>query len=66
MPLPKRRHSNARQGKRRSAQTLEAPNVSVCSNCKAPKLPHRVCSVCGYYDGKQVIQIKSKEKKEKK
>jgi hypothetical protein len=29
------------------------------------KLPHRVCQVCGYYNGKQVIEIKVKEKKKK-
>lgn len=31
-----------------------------CANCGARKLAHRVCPVCGYYKGKQVITIKSK------
>jgi len=66
MALPKRRHSSSRQGKRRGEQKVRIPSISICSNCKSPKLPHRVCKVCGYYKGKQIIEIKKKEKKEKK
>jgi len=36
--------------------------ISVCKNCGAKKLSHRVCPVCGYYKGKQIITIKSKSK----
>ncbi|PJA49194.1 MAG: 50S ribosomal protein L32 [candidate division SR1 bacterium CG_4_9_14_3_um_filter_40_9] len=36
--------------------------VAKCKNCGATKLAHHVCSVCGYYKGKQVITIKSKSK----
>lgn len=66
MPLPKRRHSSSRQGKRRGAQKIHVPSMSVCPNCKSPKLPHRVCAVCGFYKGRQVLQIKAKEKEEHK
>ncbi|MDD5668647.1 MAG: 50S ribosomal protein L32, partial [Candidatus Omnitrophica bacterium] len=34
--------------------------------CKQPKLPHRICKVCGFYKGRQVIEIKEKTKKGKK
>ncbi len=37
-------------------------NISICKNCKSPKLWHRVCRVCGFYAGKQVLNIKSKSK----
>ncbi len=63
MALPKRRHSGSRQGKRRGSQKIKKPSISVCPNCKTPKLPHRVCPACGFYKGKQVMQIKKKEKK---
>ncbi|MDP6686278.1 MAG: 50S ribosomal protein L32 [Candidatus Omnitrophota bacterium] len=66
MPLPKRRHSSSRQGKRRGEHKIKVPSISVCPNCKAPKLPHRVCKACGFYKGRQVVQIKTKEKKEDK
>lgn len=62
MALPKRRHSSSRQGKRRGEQKIHVPSISVCPNCKAPKLPHRVCPACGYYKGRQVVMVKSKEK----
>ncbi|MBQ6686666.1 MAG: 50S ribosomal protein L32, partial [Firmicutes bacterium] len=28
---------------------------SVCPQCHEPKLPHRVCPNCNYYDGKAVV-----------
>ena len=31
---------------------------SVCTNCKAKKLAHRVCKACGYYGNRQVLSIK--------
>jgi len=33
-----------------------------CSNCGANKLAHRVCPMCGYHNGKQVLTIKAKSK----
>ncbi len=59
MTGPKRRHSKARRDKRRSANSkLTTPNLILCSNCYEPKLPHRICPHCGYYKGRQVIQVK--------
>jgi large subunit ribosomal protein L32 len=47
-PLPKRRHSTRRSGKRENENMKTSlPNSSVCSKCKAAKLPHRVCPKCG-------------------
>lgn len=56
MALPKRRHSHQRKNKRRSHHALEVEGLSVCPQCKEPKLPHRICKNCGYYDDKQVIK----------
>ena len=58
MPLPKRRHSKTRGAKRRTHWKLSIPNVVECPNCHQPKLPHRICSNCGYYKGRQVITPK--------
>lgn len=62
MPLPKRRHSKQRGRKRRTHWKLAEPNLVECSHCHELKLPHRVCSSCGYYDGEEVLVIKKKEK----
>jgi large subunit ribosomal protein L32 len=39
---------------RRSHDKVAAPNVIYCE-CGEPTLPHRACSVCGSYKGRQVI-----------
>jgi len=57
MPNPKRRHSKARRDKRRAHDHLELPGMSVCPQCQETTLPHRVCSKCGYYKGRQVMAV---------
>lgn len=66
MPNPKRKHSKARRDKRRSANSkMYASNLSVCSNCKKPRMSHRVCPYCGYYKGKPVLVVETVEEKRK-
>jgi len=52
MPLPKRRHSRTRRDKRRTHWKLSSPNVVECSNCNQPKLSHRACPNCGFYNNR--------------
>jgi len=28
--------------------------VNACGHCSSPKLPHRICPNCGWYDGEEV------------
>ena len=56
MAVPKRRTSRARRDKRRAHDAIGTPPQSVCPQCQAPKLPHRVCGSCGSYRGREVIQ----------
>ncbi len=57
MAVPKRKTSKARRDSRRApTYKLVAPNLSPCPNCRSPRIPHRVCPTCGYYQGRQVIQ----------
>lgn len=56
MAVPKRKTSKTRRDKRRSSSyKLPRVTITTCPNCGSPKLPHRVCKECGYYDGKQVV-----------
>ena len=66
MANPKRRHSNTRSRLRRAHDFLKTRSLSKCKQCGAPVLPHRVCSACGFYRGKQVVSIKVKAAKKKK
>jgi len=56
MPNPKRRHSNARTGKRRAHDALDRPSLSTCKNCGEVKRPHTVCPNCGFYAGREVVK----------
>jgi len=66
MANPKRKHSKARRDKRRSANSkMYSSSLSICSNCKKPVMPHRVCPFCGYYKGKPVIVVETVKEKKK-
>ncbi len=56
MIVPKRRTSKARKNKRRSHDALSRPSQSSCPQCSEPKAPHRICSNCGTYRGRTVLQ----------
>lgn len=58
MAVPKRKTSKARRDSRRANWKLSAPGIAECPQCHEPKLMHRVCKSCGFYDGKQVIDVK--------
>ncbi len=57
MPNPKRRHSSRRTKSRRTHDALRSPSRSECPNCHEPKLPHRTCPHCGYYKGREVVEV---------
>jgi large subunit ribosomal protein L32 len=57
MPNPKRRHSKSRTGKRRAHDALVGNALSECPNCHEMKMPHRACAKCGYYKGREVLEV---------
>jgi len=59
MPNPKRNHSAQRRDKRRSHDFITAPQLTTCNHCGAAILTHRICPECGYYRGKQAIEVKA-------
>lgn len=61
-PLPKRRLSRMRQGRRRSTINFKKLSLANCSNCGNPKLPHQVCVNCGTYKGEVIKAPKIKTK----
>jgi len=56
MAEPKKRLTKSRSGARKSHDALKVASLSVCQNCKNTKLPHFVCSNCGFYNGKKVVK----------
>jgi len=61
-PHPKRKHSKGRRDRRRAQDALQPRSLVACSNCGSMRLAHTVCPSCGFYDGREVVQVK-KEKK---
>jgi large subunit ribosomal protein L32 len=55
MAVPKKRQSSQRRDKRRANHTAAKPRLNTCPRCHSPRLPHRVCPVCGTYAGREVI-----------
>ena len=60
MAHPKHRISKQRKNKRRTHYKAELPTVATCSNCSATVLYHRVCPECGFYRGKQAMEMSAK------
>lgn len=56
-PLPKRKVSKGRRDRRRAHDAIGSPNLVECSNCHQRTMPHRVCPHCGYYKGRQVLDL---------
>lgn len=67
MAVPKQRHTKSRRNKRRMHIFIKEPLLRVCSKCGKKIRPHKICPYCGFYKGREVIDIfKKLTKKEKK
>lgn len=67
MGLPAKRTTSTKRDLRRSHHALSALSVGKCSRCGNAMRPHNACGNCGFYKGKEVINILAKlDKKEKK
>ena len=59
--VPFRKVSKTRKRMRRSHNALTANGTVKCPNCGEAIRPHRVCSKCGYYKGKEVVKKEDAE-----
>jgi large subunit ribosomal protein L32 len=57
MAHPKRKTSKARKNKRRTHLKVQGVTLAKCSNCGAIHQRHMACPECGYYRGRQVINV---------
>lgn len=58
--VPKKRHTKSSRNQRRMHLGLEKPNLKKCEKCGKPAVPHLVCPACGYYKGREVIDVMAK------
>lgn len=58
MAVPKKKTSKMKgRSRRASAWRLKSPGRSLCPRCAAVKVPHTVCSNCGWYHGRQALDV---------
>lgn len=55
--LPFAKTSKSRKGTRRAHHALKAVNVTRCPKCGQSKLPHRLCSNCGYVNKSLTLKV---------
>jgi len=61
------RHTRSHTRNRRSHHALTGPRLSACKDCGTMHLRHTVCTNCGKYRGRAVLNVVAKaEKKAKK
>ncbi|MBU1148567.1 50S ribosomal protein L32 [Patescibacteria group bacterium] len=65
MALPTKKSTSSKKKKRASHFSLVAKKLAKCTNCLRMTMPHRVCPFCGYYKGKEVFKVLTKEEKKK-
>ena len=49
MAVPKSKITKSKRGMRRAHDALKGVNSTECANCGELKLPHHICTACGYY-----------------
>jgi large subunit ribosomal protein L32 len=57
MAVPKKKTSKSRRNMRRAHDGISAAGVMECSNCGELKRPHHICTACGHYDGREVVEV---------
>ncbi|MHB1516823.1 MAG: 50S ribosomal protein L32 [Acidimicrobiales bacterium] len=58
MAVPKKKTSKSKSRSRRASNwVLRSPARSLCPHCNRAKLPHVVCPNCGWYRGRQALEV---------
>ena len=65
MAQPKNKISKSRGRKKRTHKKISLVSLGKCSHCGRMVKPHAACSFCGYYRGRQILEIKPVKKEKK-
>ncbi|HCI48983.1 MAG: 50S ribosomal protein L32 [Alphaproteobacteria bacterium RIFCSPLOWO2_01_FULL_45_8] len=56
MAVPKKKTSTSRRDQRRAHDFLKVVSHAECQNCGEIIRPHHLCTACGHYGSKEVIE----------
>lgn len=66
-PTPKKQQAHSQTSRRYKAfqnrvrkRLVNSISLSACPKCKEAKLQHTVCTTCGEYNGRQVLDMEKK------
>ena len=59
MAVQQNKKSKSKRNMRRAHDALVTFNPVECPNCGELKRPHHVCAACGYYDGREVVEVEA-------
>jgi len=67
MAVPRHKHTRSSVGQRRMHLFITKAALTTCPKCKKPILSHTACKNCGYYKGREIVNVLAKlTKKEQK
>lgn len=55
MAVQQNRVTRSKRNMRRSHDALKAVASNECPDCGELKLPHHICSACGFYRGREIV-----------
>jgi len=59
MGLPGKRNSRSSKRRRAAHFAMKKQSLVLCAKCERSIMPHRACSYCGTYKGREVLKIKT-------
>jgi large subunit ribosomal protein L32 len=63
MGVPRHHMAKGKQLRRRSHLALKKQVLAACANCRKAVKPHTVCKACGFYKGREVVNVLAKQLK---
>ncbi len=58
-PLPKRKRSKASSRSHRATGPVGVASIVECPHCHRPMQMHHVCPACGFYRGRDVLNVEA-------
>lgn len=66
MAVPRHKHTRSSVGQRRMHIFIKPSALAVCPKCSKALRPHTACKNCGFYKGKEVLNVMGKLTKQEK